>query len=316
MEKATKMRIGSHSSIEQLKTNLSRPAGRLGVLYGQLTSGRRLEKPSDDPMATARAVQGQAALDELASRKFVLQMGKQLVGAADGALGQISSSLSRCKDLALQGTAPTLNADERSALAQEIRSLSSALVTTANTQVQGQYIFAGTQTHTMPFEAADDANLPVLYHGNHQQVIYTLTQSDRAPAGLTGSQVFNYPDATGTRPIAGVDQDVFSLLDNVAEAVERGDVNALTDLSAQLDASYSHVVGARGQAGVIAQRYERGLNVADDTELRVKDLLSTDQDVDYASAISDLSREQTVYQAALSMTSKLLEMPDLFDLPW
>lgn len=310
------MRIGSQSSIQQVKTNLARPAARLGVLYGQLTSGKRLEKPSDDPVASARVVQGQAVLDELDSRKFVLQMGKQLIGAADGALGQISSSLSRCKDLALEGAAPTLNADERAAIAQEIRSLSASMVTTTNTQVQGQYIFAGTQTGTMPFEAVDDANLPVLYHGNHQQVIYTLTQSDSAPVGLTGSQVFNYPDATGTRPITGVDQDVFSLLGNLADAVQCGDVNALTDLGTQLSATYSHVVGARGQVGVIAQRYDRALNVADDTELRVKDLLGTDQDVDYASAISDLSREQTVYQAALSMTSKLLEMPDLFDLPW
>lgn len=310
------MRIGSQSSIQQVKTNLSRPAERLGILYGQLTSGRRLARPSDDPVAAARVVQGQAALDELGSRKFVLQMGKQLIGAADSALGEIYGSLSRCKDLVLQGVAPTLQPDERRAMANEIRSLASSMVTAANTRVQGQYIFAGSQTNTMPFEADEDANLPVLYHGNHQQVIYTLTQTDTAPAGLTGSEIFNYPDATGTRPIDGVDQDVFSLLSDLADAVERGDVNAVTELSPDLEATYSHIVGLRGQTGVIAQRYERALNVADDTEVRVKELLSVDRDVDYASAISDLSREQTVYQAALSMTSRLLEMPDLFDLPW
>lgn len=310
------MRIGSQSGIQQLKTNLTTPAGRLGVLYGQLTSGKRFQKPCEDPIATGRVVRGNAALDELDSRKFVLQQGKQLVSAADGALGDISGSLSRCKDLALQASEPTLGAEERSAIAEEIRGLASAMVTTGNMQVQGQYIFAGSQTDTAPFEADPSANLPVLYHGNHQQVTYLLAGSDSIPAGLTGAEVFNYPDASGNRPLAGVDQDFFSLLNNLADAVESADANQLTDLRTQLDASYSHVVGLRGQTGVIAQRYEQGINVADETELRIKDLLSTDQDVDYATAISDLSQEQTVYQAALNMTSKLLEMPDLFDLPW
>jgi flagellar hook-associated protein 3 FlgL len=182
--------------------------------------------------------------------------------------------------------------------------------------VQGQYIFSGSQTNTKPLETTDAANLPVLYHGNHQQITFAINAGEQAPVGFTGAHVFNYPDKDGNRPLASVDSDVFSLLDDLANAMQTGDSSKVEQLSTQLETAHSYVVGLRGQVGVVTQRFEHAADAADAAEVQVKQLLSSDQDVDYASAMSDLSQQQTIYQAALSVTSKLLGMSDLFDLPW
>lgn len=310
------MRIGTRGTIEVLNRNIARPSDRMTRLFSQLTSGKRLEKLSDDPLAAMRAVRSQASLNEITARKYVLQQGEQLVGAADTALGEVADSLRECKSIALQGCTPQLGDDERAALAQQVRDLSTGMVMVANTEVQGQYIFSGSKTDTVPFDLDPSGNLPVAYDGNHQQLSYAINAYDRMPVGFTGAQVFNYPDATGVRPLSDVSRDTFSLLNDLADCIESGDVTQVGTLSTELDNTYSHVVGLRGQVGVMTQRYERATSLADEAEVRVKALLNTDRDIDYASAMVDLSQQQTVYQAALSVTSKVLEMPDLFDMSW
>ena len=310
------MRIGTSAMIDVLKNNMAVPSNRLGDLYSQLSSGKKLQEPSDDPLAAARVVSGQAALNELTARKFVLQQGTEFVGATDTALGQISQSLSQIQDVALQANEPELTDDQRSALADQVRETSSALVTAGNSEVQGQYIFAGSQTGTTPFVAASGQNLPVMYDGNNQQLSYMITSSEQAPVGFTGAQVFNFPDAQGNRPLSGVTMDTFSLLNNLANSIESGDTAQTTSLTDQLNQTYSYVVGLRGENGIVAQRYQSASTVADDTGVQVQTMLSSDQDVDYASAMTDLSQEETAYQAALSVTSKLLQTPNLFETSW
>lgn len=307
------MRIGTRASIELIKDNITRPSNELGELYRQLTSGKRLQRPSDDPLATVRVVRAQADLSELSSRKYVLQTGKQLIASTDSALGDISDSLSRANDLTLDGASATLEEDQRKAIADEIRGLSKAIVASGNTSVHGQYIFSGSKIDTAPLEMAEGANLPVLYHGNHQQLVYSITSTETVPAGITGTKVFNYADENGERANSEVDTDVFSLLEEVATAVESGDVDRISELQGEVQSCHSYVVALRGEAGVIEQRYDNATAAAEESELRVEELLSTDRDIDYASAMTDLSQQQIVYQAALSLTTRLLDMPNLFD---
>ncbi|MEN6303341.1 MAG: flagellin [Armatimonadia bacterium] len=310
------MRIGSRGYLEQIQSNVARPAERLTRLYGQLTSGKRLHVLSDDPLAASRAVRGHAVLEEIEARKFVIRQGQQVLGAADGALGDIAQSLSKVNNLALQASAPYLEESERKALAAEIRGLSDQMVTLGNMQVQDKYIFAGSQTQTRPLEKAEGVSLPVLYHGNSQAPVYAIDTLQQAGVGFTGQRVFNYADGSGERAVDGVDTDVFSLLEDLATAIEAGDTAQSETLREQVTKCHASVVGLRGQVGVMTQRYERALSVAEAADLRTRELLAEEEDVDFAKAASEMEQQETIYQAALGLTSRLLEMPDLFDMPW
>ncbi|MBU0611489.1 MAG: flagellar hook-associated protein FlgL [Armatimonadetes bacterium] len=307
------MRISNIGFANSVKRTLAAQADRIGTLYGQLSSGKRLQQPGDDPAATVRALRAHATLNELAARQTVARQGQQLIGATDTALGDLASTLSQAKDLCLQANTSTLTAAERGALAAQVRSLSASLVTTGNTEVQGQYLFGGSQISTPPLREDETANLPVLYCGDHQQLRYQAGPDEKLPVGLTGAEVFNYPDATGTRPVAGVDADAFSLLSDLADAIEAGDSQRLEQYGEQLDQLHAHAVDLRGQVGVIAQRWERVQERADSTATLLNQVLADDESVDVTAAIVDLSNLETAYQAALGLTAQMLQLPGLFD---
>ncbi len=310
------MRIGSRGFVQQAIRNINTPASQLHHLYVQLTSGRRLTVPSDDPVAAARALRGRAALGEIDSRRFVINSAQQVLGAADVALGSISEALSRCRVLALQGSQSHLEQSERSALAQEIRYASQSLVTFGNEMVQDRYIFAGSANNLPPFERVNSGSLPVLYHANHQQVAFRISPSETAEVGITGAHLFNFHNAEGNRPVASVDADVFSLLEDLADSIERGDYNRAAMLGDQVEQLHAHTVTLRGRVGVMAQRFGHAMNLADASEIRVRELLSADEDIDFAAAMVELSRQETLYQAVLGSTARMLQMRGLFEMQW
>ena len=175
---------------------------------------------------------------------------------------------------------------------------------------------SGSLTDTAPLAEGDGTGLPVRYLGNHQQLSYMITPSQTVPVGFTGAEVFNFAGADGERTVSGVDTDVFSLLNDLADSIERGDTNRATMLGDQVNACYTHVVGLRGQAGVLAQRYDHAQQTADEAELRIREVLSADEDLDYSAAMVELTTQQTVYQAVLAVTGRLLDMPGLFEISW
>ena len=303
------MRVSALGQTEAIKASLARHSARLGRLHEQLTAGKRVCSLADDPLSATRAIRAHSALAELDSRRFVIGDAQRLLGAADGALAEMGQALQRCHDLSLRSLSPQLGESERRALAQEVRYLSSALMAAGNLEVQGSYVFAGTQTNTKPFQPSDLGSLPVAYQGNHQALTYRLGPAQSLPAGFTGAQLLNYPDAGGQRPITGVDSDVFALLEELAGAIERGDTGRVSELSGSVSACHEHVVSLRSQAGVMLQRCEAATSACDAAEVRLRALLAQDEDLDIAAAITDLSAEQTAYEA-------LLAIPNLFEATW
>ncbi len=310
------MRVSARGYTEAIKSSLAQHSARLGKLHEQLTSGKRVTRLADDPLAATRAVQAHNALTELDSRRFVIGDAQRLLSAADGALADMGQALQRCHDLSLRAMTPHLGESERRALAQEVRDLGTMLMAAGNLNVQGTYVFAGSETATAPFHESDLGSLPVAYEGNHQAPVYRLGAAQSLPVGFTGAELFNYPNAAGERPLAEVETDVFALLEELAGAIERGDVDEISRLSGPVEACYEHVVGLRSQAGVMVQRCELAARTCDSAESRLRELLAQAEDLDMAAAITDLSTEQTAYEAVLGMTSRLLAIPNLFEATW
>lgn len=307
------MRISNQGFINTVKRNLAAPAEAMGRLYAQTSSGQRLQKLSDDPRAMVRALGAHASLKELDARRTVARQGQELVSATDTALGQVSDSLSQAKSLALRAATSSVGDSERVALAQQVRSLQSALVLAGNTSVGGHYLLSGSRTDTPPLQETTGGAVPVAYQGNHVALTYQVSAEQRTAVGFTGAAVFNYPDGGGERAVSAVDQDVFSTLSDLADAIETGDQEQLAQLTTNLDELHTHTLSLRGEAGVLAQRWNRTLSAADDTSVLLNQVLADEESVDYTSAIVDLSNLQTAYQAALSLTSQMLALPSLFD---
>jgi flagellar hook-associated protein 3 FlgL len=307
------MRISSRAYSTDTKNALARAQHNLRRLSVQLSTGRRLTRPSDDPIAVGAVINARSDLANILNQQKVFTRARTLTGPADSALDSIASSLRQVRDTVLAATQPGLTGAARLSHAQVVRSHRNRIVDEANTRVQSTYIFAGKFSQTKPFTEGAGG---VAYGGDSSGVEVWVAPERPLEVTIPGDRLFNYEDASGQRAVPAVDSDLFGLLDRIADAIEVGDDTLTTALAGDLDALYEHIVQQRGVLGARVQRIDAAASTAGDAELAARTILSDAEDVDIAAALIELEHEQLCYQAALAATSTIAKIPTLFELGW
>jgi flagellar hook-associated protein 3 FlgL len=141
------MRVSEFQVYDAFLNNLQRGRARLLTTQTQIASGKRVQAPSDDPIAFGRIVSDQSALAVVAQRLRTIQFGTARLDRADTTLSSTTAILSRLKELTVQLRDDTNNADNRRAGAREVLQLLQELQQLANTDFNGQPLFGGTSTH-------------------------------------------------------------------------------------------------------------------------------------------------------------------------
>ena len=155
----------------------------------QLSTGKRVNVPSDDPAAAAADVENQALQGE---NDQYLQNTSSLDGqfqTADSALSNVVTSLNQAISLGVQGSNGTLSAADEQALAQEVQGIQKQVVQLANTSYQGSFIFGGTDTQSAPFTLDSTQASGVTYNGNSEENSVEIGQGASIQTNLPGSQV-------------------------------------------------------------------------------------------------------------------------------
>jgi flagellar hook-associated protein 3 FlgL len=170
---------------------------RLARTQSQVTSGKRFQTASEDPIAATRA----AALDRTVADNAQYDRNSNIIESRlsyeEQSLADVTLLLQKSRDIALQGANSTLGQTERNMLVTELRQLRAELVDTANRDDgNGEYLFAGTSTGTRPF--ADGAT-GVSYLGDQTTRYVRVSGSQAIADGHAGSEVFmNIRGANGT----------------------------------------------------------------------------------------------------------------------
>jgi flagellar hook-associated protein 3 FlgL len=125
--------------------------GDLAELQNQLSTGKRLHRPSDDPIDVANTLKLQTKSKELTQFKKNINDGLSFMGVAETAMESMNTLMQRVRELALQAASDTLNTDERAYINEETSQLFRQCISLVNTQYKGDYIFNGSQTKIPPF---------------------------------------------------------------------------------------------------------------------------------------------------------------------
>lgn len=133
--------------------NLSRNLASLDKLQNQLSSGRKIAKPSDDPVVAVRGMTYRSALVEIEQFKRNVDEGLTWLETTDKALDEATNLLQRARELLVHGLNGAMTTEDRAAMAKEIAQIKEQLGNVANTAVAGRYIFAGTDTKNPPYDA-------------------------------------------------------------------------------------------------------------------------------------------------------------------
>lgn len=293
-------RITSSMLATSLLSDLNNITNQMSTSQQQLSSGKQILKPSDDPFGTARALAYRA---DLAANQQYQNNINNITGwqnATDTALQNIEQLVQRARDLTLQGATDTSGQEGRNAAAAEIDQIIESIKTAGNTQYAGRYIFSGSMTTTAPY-TTDGADT---YNGDTTSLQTEIGQSVQVPYNILGSNVIGDGGTAGSL-LATLRQISADLKSGNSDALQNGDLKAL-------DAANDNVTNAQAQVGAMSNRLTNALSRLQQIQQSTTSLLSDTEDADISQVMVNLTQEQTVYQAALKAGANLVQ-PSLMD---
>ena len=288
------MRVSDQQLYGSTAGNLQHIKERIVRVQEQIASQQRIAKPSDDPAIFGQAILEKSALADNDQWVRNIQFGTARVAVADQALSLAQNLIGRIRELAVQARSDTTSAQGRVTIAQEVRQLHRQLIQLANTEVNGEPVFAGTKTAAPPFVlGVGDA---VTYQGNSESQSIAVGPNQTTQIVLPGDQVFT-----------GATTNIFDDLSDLLTALETNNGAGIEVGIGTLDQATGQISLAQGQIGAIANR----LDTARETSLAVssalQQMLSDQTDTDLATALTELQVQQTAYQATSQTFSRLFD---------
>lgn len=308
------MRISSNTSYELGIAALNRQQAAQIKNFEQMSTGRRVLTPSENPAAYVRALeisQADAGNTQYAVNR---QNATGSLEMLEGTLGDVTKLVQNAQELAVYAGNGTLTDSGRGAIATELRGNLEELLGLANrTDANGQYLFSGFQGSTKPFA---DAGTGVQYVGDSGQRMVQVSASRQLAVNESGREVFERIPASG-----GGYQSLFKTLSDLIGVLETPVVNdvdkaalasGLSAAQGNLSSSLDNVLQVRSAVGTRMNEVDTLNDAGDDLNIQYKQQLSELRDVDYAKAISDLTQQQAYLEATQKAFLKVQGL-SLFD---
>ncbi len=292
------MRIGTQQIADQLLANLNRNQLRLATLQERIASGRRILRPSDDPSGAAVLLSRRGTISEQEQFLRNIDDGRKLVGDTDAATNQILDLVQQAQAKAITGADDSQTASSRQTLATEVNNFLETLFDLAGRQVDGKYLFGGTETGTAPYTATRVAGEITAVTANPKGITGAITRQVEAGVALqvntAGSDVFTK------------NTDLFAALINLRNNLRSGPTTAIQGALTTLQTGLDQVLTASAVNGARARRLDLTAERLRADLLTQRQAVSRVEDTDIAEASVQLQSAQTVRQAALASTAAVL----------
>jgi flagellar hook-associated protein 3 FlgL len=283
------MRVTSGMSQRHVLSDLRRVQERLAAAQSQVSSGKRIEKPSDDPLGAERAMRLNDQLETNSAYRTAVDESRSWLDATDTALSSLGDIVQHARELTLQAANGATTPAGRQSIKLVIDQLAEQAKTTLNSAYDGRYIFSGTATDTAPYaNATGDA-----YQGNADPVVRQIGPGVSVQVNVTGDDVLS-----GLLPA----------LRTLSAHLQSSDVASLgtSDLKA-IDAAFDALTAKQAQVGAVTNRVDAAGTRLDDLNDVTSAFLSKTEDADLPKALTDLSAQQTALQAALRGGATLIQ---------
>ncbi|WP_312052566.1 flagellar hook-associated protein FlgL [Pantoea brenneri] len=319
------MRISTNMMFNQQVRGITDSQASWLKVGEQLSSGRRVTNPSDDPIAASRAVvlsQTQAQSSQYSLARTFANQGLSL---EENALKGVTSSIQDAQTLIVNGSTGTLSDDDRGSIATQLEGIRAQLLNQANSQdANGRYIFAGYKTDSAPF--VDGAGTGVSYAGGTDAITQKVDSSRTMTVGHTGDDIFMAITGNATKEPDGSasETNLFAMLDSAIAAlkVPQDDADAATKQTFQaamdktnrgLGNSLNNVLTVRSEIGTQLSELDTLDAQGDDRNVIYSSQMSDLVDVDYTAAVSSYTMQQTALQASYKTFTDMSKM-SLFQL--
>ncbi|MFD1610229.1 flagellar hook-associated protein FlgL [Sphingomonas tabacisoli] len=305
------MKIGTAYFFDSRNRQMADLSGLASKIQEQISTGKRILTPSDDPVVSARLARMATGASNDTQSASNVKLAQSLLGQGDTALESVANDLQRAQELLVRAGSDTLNDDNRAALAAELKSIVDNLYSTANTtDVRGTALFGGSGSGAAYTRAADGT---ISYAGEGEAPPIPIGNGVNVQATDSGARIFgNIQAGAGTKDVFQIVGDLAAALDVGGSATPAARQQALADASDGLKNALERVNTARASIGARGARLdiesERLSQAANDYQIDRGNL----EGVDVQAAVTDLQKTMLTLQATQASFSKLSQL-SLFD---
>ncbi|MBN8201546.1 flagellar hook-associated protein FlgL [Bacillus sp. NTK034] len=283
------MRVTQSMLSNNMLRNLSNSYSRMDKLQDQVSTQMKFTKPSDDPVAAMMGMNYRTDLNRI--QQYTRNIGevRNWVDSTDDTLDKGVLALQRIRELTLQASNGTLEGDQRKAVAEEIKQLKEHLQNLGDTQIGGKYIFNGNQTNVRPSESGFQS-------GTIELEVFS---GIKIPVNTEGKALFG--------DMLSDEGDIQKLI----TALETNDP-AVGDMLESVDKNIDNFLSARALIGAKQNRVELMEDRLSQQEVFSTRILSDNEDIDMEKAIIELTTQESIHRAALSVGARIIQ-PSLTD---
>jgi len=300
----------------QLVSYMQKTQNDLMNLQNKISSNKNIQNISEDPIAVGQILNLNGQLSKLETYGSNINLGQSQMQINDTTLNQITTTMQRLNDLAVQGSTGTNSAETLQSIKQEVDQLIQSLVGLANTKYEGQYMFSGTNTDT-PAYTYDETTGAITYNGtktiNPDGTKIADADSQRkikigdgmyVDLNVAGDALFGFYDPDDETNSTGI----FNSLSKLSKALGDGDYEGVAAEIDNITNGIDSISSQRAVSGANSQRMTMTQTNIEDTQLLLTSDRSSIQGLDLISAYSDLSNYTYAYQASMQVSTQLMNL--------
>jgi len=286
------MRVTEGMRYSQVLANLANISSQQAQAAQEASSGVRVGKPSDDPIAAAELARLSASSSQTKAHLSTIDSVRGDAELTESTLSDASDIFVRLKELALQGANGSLTANERKSIGIEASGLKDALLSLSNTRGQRGYLFSGSQVTTAAFDNGGN------FQGDDQAQVVAIGNSSPTAISTSGAEAF---------VVAG-GRNVFADLDGLATALMTNDEAGIRGAVDTIDAARGQLVNARAKAGLILSKLDASQTVLSSLDNQQQ---KSAQTIGAADPFESYSRVTTLGQSldrAIAVSKQILDL--------
>ncbi|MCK6206021.1 flagellar hook-associated protein FlgL [Bacillus infantis] len=291
------MRVTQSMLSSNMLSNLGRSFDRLSTYQDQISSQKKITRPSDDPVVAMKGITYRRNLQEVQQFKRNFSEAYNWTDNSDASLDKAGQAMQRIRELVVQASSDTYDGSQRDSISQEISQLKQHLAEIGNTKVGDKYIFNGTNTLNKPVDIDAD---PAVVSNNTNPVQIELSKGVYISVNVNPADVFS----------ADMFKDIQDLIDGLENPASDG--NALNSFLGKVDSHLSNITNARSDLGARVNRIELMEERVDQQEIISQKVMSDNEDIDFEKVVTELLAQESAHRAALSVGSRIIQ-PTLMD---
>lgn len=287
------MKISTAQFFKANADSMSRGQSKVSDIQAKLGSGKVINSPSEDTTKANTITKMEAQLEKLEVYASSMDVAKTRLTSEESVLSSLTEVFQRLSELAIQGANGTMASEDRSVLAAEVSELRKEVFRLGNTKdLDGNYLFSGNRIDAPSF--IEDANGSVVYNGDFGRLSVNVSDSREISVNTLGNELLSSDDFDALKKLEeGLRNDD---IDSI-----RGSVDSLKMVSDRLSVSFGQMAGRFAAINTQSELNE-------EVSVRITTLLSQTRDLDYATAVTELSRETLALQALQASFTRISQL--------